>query len=457
MALPSRDGAERPTQFVANLCKPCVIAKGCVFVFCFVGLATASFGAELNLSKSPQAQLNRAKAFEGSKQYEQAIDAYREYLKLRPEDDVARQAIARLLSWQGQYDEAVQLYDEILLRHPGDLDVITAKARIKSWQKQFAEAQTLYEKVLRANPNDREAKRGLADILYWTGDYADALRAYENLALVDPNPEIADKIKAIQSELAALTEAQALRAPVGLREALPTLPFRDYLKVGYTHFTYTNQFPDERDWLIEASKSLGTQTLVGRVEPLNRFGFHDTPVSGELYSTLWDKAWGYLAGSAAVNPHFVPNMTIGAELYQGLGVLHSSISFLESSFGYRHMEFPSESIDLLIPGLVVYFPHNVWVTEKVYYVASTGSTTLSSQITWRPTDRVQVYGSGAFGTTGEHIVATQDFIRVTTRIIRGGIIFPLSQYCSGEATGYYEDRETLYIRRGGTFSLIYHW
>lgn len=442
---------------MANHCKDCQITKSCVFLICVIGLVTASLAAELQPSELPQDQLNRAKHFEDNKQYDQAIDAYRDYLKLRPQDDEAKRVFARLLSWQGHYDEALQLYDEILQRHPGDLDILTAKARIKSWQKKFAEARMLYEKVLRKNPDDREAKRGLADILYWSGDYAQALRAYEALALMDQDPEIIRNIKAIQSELAALTQTQELRAPVGLRGVLPSLPFRDYVKLGYTHYSYTNSIPDERDWIVEAAKSTGAQTFVGRVEPLNRFGFHDTPVSGEVYSTLWNKAWGYLGGSAALNPHFAPNVTVGGEIFQSLSVLRPSLTFLEPSFGYRNMQFKSTNIDLLIPGVVIYLPYNVWITEKVFYVPDTGSATVSSQITWRPTDRVQLSFSGAVGTAGERIVAVQDFVRVSSLIMRGAVIFPLSRYFSGELAGYYEDRETLYIRRGGTFNLIFHW
>lgn len=442
---------------MADRCKIYVIARSCVFLIYLVGFVTASLAAELNPSELPQAQLNRAKDFEDRKQYEQAVDSYRDYLKLRPEDDEVRGQIARLLSWQGHYDEALQLYDEILQRHPWDLDILTAKARIKSWQKKFAEARILYEKVLEKNPDDREAKRGLADILYWTGDYANALRAYEDLALMDQNPEIVRNIKNIRMELEALTQAQELRAPVGLRTVLPSLPFRDYVKVGYSHYSYTNSVPNEQDWIGEAGKSAGALTFVGRVESLNRFGFHDTPVSGEVYSTLWHKAWGYLGGSGTVNPHFAPNVTVGGEIFQNLAIVRPSLTFLEPSFGYRYMLYKSTNVDLLIPGLVIYLPYNIWITEKVFYVPETGATTLSSGITWRPTDRVQLSFSGAFGTASERIVAEQDFVRVPTLITQGAVIFPLSRYFSGELAGYYEDRETLYVRRGGTFNLLFHW
>jgi YaiO family outer membrane protein len=144
-------------------------------------------------------------------------------------------------------------------------------------------------------------------------------------------------------------------------------------------------------------------------------------------------------------------------LFQGLGAAHSVFTPLEISFGYRHLRYKKDGIDLFMPGLTVYFPYNVWLTEKIYYIPDTGAITLASQLTWRPQDRLQFYASGSFGTSGERIVATQDFTRVQSRTVQGGVTFPLSARFSAEASGYYEDRGILYIRRGGMLNLIVHW
>lgn len=403
--------------------------------------------------------LSQARDHEAARRYEQAADAYRKYLSEHAEDDEVRAALARVLSWQGWYEESVAIYEEILTRHPADADIQVALARVQSWQKKFSEAQARYRSVLRDNPENREAKRGLADTLYWKGEYEDALRMYEDLSEMATvaDPELTRRIEAVRSELAALTPAQVLRAPVGLSRALPSLPFRDYLKFGYSHFTYTHAISDEQNGLIEVAKSVGTRTLVGRVEPLNRFGFHDTVGSGELYSPLWKKAWGYIGGLATADSNFAPNWSLGGEVFQGLGGLHSMLSLLEPSFGYRHMEYRSASVDLLIPGLTVYLPYNFWITEKVYLIPETGATTLFSQLTWRPTDRLQIFMSGALGTSSSQISATQDFAKVASYIVQGGMIFPLSARFSMEASGYYEDRSRSYVRRGGGINLIMHW
>ncbi|HJT20965.1 MAG TPA: tetratricopeptide repeat protein [Nitrospira sp.] len=402
------------------------------------------------VSTGNQRWLQEAKEFEQSQRYAEATERYRRYLAEHPEDDEVRGSLARVLSWQEEYREAEELYRDILSRHPTDQDIRAALARLLSWQKRFPEAQKIYEEILLENPSNWEAERGLADVFLWSGRHKDALRHYETVLAATQDPEVARRVEGLKAERSPV-------APVGGTPDILRLPYRDYLKAGYSHFSYTKGLPDERDFLIEAAKPLGDKTFIARIEPLNRFGFHDTPVSAELYSPLWQRAWGYIGAQATVNPSFAPNYSVVADLYQGLGAVYPRFSPLELSFGYRRLLYKKDNIDLLLPGFNLYLPFNVWVTEKVYYVPDTGSITLSSQITWRPTDRIQMYASYGFGTSGERIVATQDFIRVNSRIVQGGVIFPISTKLSGEANLYYEDRSTLYIRRGGTFNLIYHW
>jgi YaiO family outer membrane protein len=401
--------------------------------------------------------LRDARGYEAAQKFDQAAGSYREYLSKHGEDDEVRTALARVLSWQGQYEEAGRLYEEVLSRHPVDVDVRLALARVRSWQKQYGEAQAGYRAILREIPGNREARRGLADTYYWSGEYEEALQWYEPLAAEATDAELEARLAAVRAELAALTQAQTHRAPVGIARGTPTLPFRDYLKMGYSQFSYTNAITDERNGLFEVAKSIGTRTVVGRIEPLYRFGSHDTPVSGEIYSPLWNKAWGYVGGLGTVNPSFAPTWAMGGEVFQSLGIIHNMLSFVEPSFGYRHMDYKSSSVDLLIPGVTVYLPYDFWITEKIYFVPHTGATSLFSQLTWRPTHRLQLYAGGAFGTSSSHIVATQDFVKTSSYLIQGGIIVPLAARVSLEASGYYEDRSQSYVRRGGSINVIIHW
>lgn len=398
------------------------------------------------------AAMEHATKLEVAKQYPEAERVYRDILRRHPDNDEIRTALARVLSWQGAHAEATTLYREVLARHPDDQDIRVALAQVLSWQKQFDEAGRLYEEILQAEPRQIEAWRGLAEVAHWRGDRSEALQRYEALLADTHDPAIEQQINAVKSELLVSPRAAVGQGLTGLR-----LPYRDYAKIGYGHYTYTKNQPDERDLLFELAKPLGNQTLVLRVEPINRFGFHDTPMSAELYSPLWSRAWGYIAGQATVNPHFSPNYSFIGEVAQGLGGLHAALAPLEVSFGYRRLNYKHDDIDLLMPGLTIFLPFNVWLTEKIYLIPNTGAVTLASQLTWRPADRLQFFASGSFGTSGERIVAAQDFTRVGSRTVQGGVTFPINERFSAETSGYYEDRGFLYVRRGGNFNLIYHW
>jgi YaiO family outer membrane protein len=396
--------------------------------------------------------VERGRQFETARRYGDAVALYRDGVQRYPENDEMRSALARVLSWQGAHSEATSLYREVLARHPKDQDIRVALAQVLSWQKQFPEAQALYEQVVREEPRHREAHRGLAELAHWQGNRAEALTRYEALVAETHDLDIEQQLRNVQSELLVSPRAAVGQGLTGLR-----LPYRDYAKIGYGHYTYTRSQPDERDLLFEVAKPIGDQTVVVRAEPINRFGSHDTPLSAELYSPLWKRAWGYVAAQGTVNPHFAPNYSFIGEMAQGLGGVHAALAPFEVSFGYRRLNYKKDDIDLIMPGLTIFLPFNLWLTEKVYAIPNTGAMTLSSQLTWRPTERVQVFASGSFGTSGERIVAAQDFVRVQSRTFQGGVTFPVNDRFSVEASGYYEDRGFLYVRRGGNLSLLYHW
>jgi YaiO family outer membrane protein len=405
-----------------------------------------------SVSNGRDETLARAQAWERNAEYGQAITAYRQILAEHPNDDETGGALARVLARDGQLEQAVSLYRDILTRHPADVDVQIGLARVLSWQKQFPPAIQLFQAVLQQDHENRDALRGLGDTLFWSGAMQEALVHYSRLAQLTGDQESVARVQAVTAAIEASPQA-----PLGLRDATIRLPYRDYFKLGYGQFSYSRDIPDERNILIEAARSFGAHTVIARVEPITRFGFQDTPMSGELYSPLWRRAWGYLAAQGTINPHFSPNYSLAGEISQGLGVAHPILSRLEVSAGYRHLSFKTGDSDLLIPGFTFFLPFNVWLTEKLYYVPETGALTLASRLTWRPMNRLQVFAAGSFGTSGERIVATQDLTRVSSHAVQGGITFPVTERISMEATGYYEDRGILYVRRGGSFSIIYHW
>ena len=397
-------------------------------------------------------RIAQAQTLERTGAYGPAITAYQQLLTEYPADDDIRGNLARALARDGQLEQAAALYRDILTRHPTDLDIQIGLARTLSWHKQYDSAIHLYRDVLQHDSTNREALQGLADTLFWSGATQESLEHYTRLYQSTNDDAVAVRIREITTVLEASPQA-----PLGPRDATIRLPFRDYMKVGYGQFSYSRGIQDERNVLIEAGKSIGAQTIIARVEPISRFGFHDTVLSAEGYSPLWRRAWGYLAAQGTVNPDFSPKYSFVGEVSQGLGLVHPLLSIFEASFGYRHLSYKTDDINLLFPGLTVFLPFQLWLTEKLYYVPTTGAITLSSRLTWRPTPRLQIFVSGSFGTSGERILATQDVTRISGRTIQGGIVLPVADRISLEITGYDEDRGTLYTRRGGSFNLIYHW
>ncbi|CUQ65033.1 YaiO family outer membrane beta-barrel protein [Candidatus Nitrospira inopinata] len=418
-----------------------------------------------NLPDNLDNLMEQARQLETAQRYQEAETLYRTILKRQPTNDDIRAALARVLSWQGLYAEAIDLYRSLVQRYPNDVDLKTALARVLSWQKSITEAKALYEQVLRENPHHVEALEGLANLLYWDDRLDEALPYYEQAYAITSSPILAERISLIKSRPTGLVSSApsfasmetSPQAPLGSRDSSIRLPFRDYFKVGYGQFGYTRGIQTEHAVLVEAAKSIGEQTLVGRVESLHRFGFHDVPISAELYSPLWARAWGYVAAQGTVDARFTPTYSVAGELYQGLGIIHSLLSIFEASVGYRRLSYRTDDINLFMPSLTVYLPFDTWLTEQLYWVPETGAMTLASRLTWRPTPRVQLFVSGSFGTSGERIVATQDITRIGSHTIQGGFIIPVIERLSLEATGYYEDRGRLYARQGGNFAIIYHW
>ncbi len=122
--------------------------------------APAAMIAAMAQDAAPRQLLQQAKAFEDEKRYEEAIEAYRQYLLARPDHDDVRATMAKLLSWQGQREEAIALYRDILTRQPLDHDHRVGLARVLSWNKEFADAQVEYERVLHDEPAHAEALVG---------------------------------------------------------------------------------------------------------------------------------------------------------------------------------------------------------------------------------------------------------------------------------------------------------
>ena len=94
----------------------------------------------------------------------EAIDLLREAVRLEPENEEARLALARALAATGNNLEALLRYDEVLASSPDHYDALQGKAFVLYHSDRFAEARTIFELLQQENPCDEENAEALAGI-----------------------------------------------------------------------------------------------------------------------------------------------------------------------------------------------------------------------------------------------------------------------------------------------------
>jgi tetratricopeptide (TPR) repeat protein len=108
---------------------------------------------------------------------DEAIAAYREAIRLRPDDARAHTNLGNALRDQGKVDEAIAAYREAIRLQP---DLAKAHGNLGEAlrrQGKVDEAIAAYREAIRLRPDDAVAHRNLGVLLRGRGDYAGALAA----------------------------------------------------------------------------------------------------------------------------------------------------------------------------------------------------------------------------------------------------------------------------------------
>lgn len=437
--------------------------------------------ASRSTSMTDEQLLEQARTHIQHQAFSSAIVLYNVYLSRHPHDDEIRGRLAQAMAWNKQYPAALRLYSELLQRHPNDHDLRTAYGRILAWTGQHQAAEEAFTRVLRADPTRRDTREALGDLYRWSGRDADAAAIYRSLLNEAPTPELETKLAALARPAEPLAghpatssssvtpivptpQTSATNRPVSTTpsspataQTEPVLPYRQFVTIGYAHSLYTKDIPDDHTAFLEGGLPIGRATAVGRYEQIHRFRFDDPQIGAELYSPLWTGAWGVAHGTVGPGARIIPQWSAGGSLHQSLAPIHPSLAPWEPFVGYQHLHFTRTAVHIISPGFTWYFPHNVWMTETLYLVPDTGASTLMSQLTWRPLPRLQTFIAGGFGTQGERLTAQMDIQRITTRVYKAGVEFPLSSHWSAGLVITHEDRETLYRRQEGRVFLSYVW
>jgi tetratricopeptide (TPR) repeat protein len=150
-----------------------------------------------------------------------AITELRAYLKARPDDTIAREALINLYLNANRTTEAINFFLEYLKTHPADVDAVRSVATLYAKKGDFNEALNWYEKITLIDKSNPEAY------------YIFGVVCWEKVAK-NPPADIAERLAIIEKGRTALNRAMQLRP--------------DYLEaIAYQNLLYRQQALIESD------------------------------------------------------------------------------------------------------------------------------------------------------------------------------------------------------------------
>lgn len=150
-----------------------------------------------------------------------AVAELRRYLRKRPNDVVAREALVNLYLNSNRTTEAINFFQDYLKSNPSDVDSVRSIATLYAKQGNFNEALNWYEKITLLDARNPEAF------------YIYGVVCWEKVAK-NPPADVAERLAIIEKGRAALNRAMALRP--------------DYLEaIAYQNLLYRQQALIETD------------------------------------------------------------------------------------------------------------------------------------------------------------------------------------------------------------------
>lgn len=127
-----------------------------------------------------------------------AIVELRKYLKKRPDDRIAREALINLYLNAERITEAINYFRDWLKDHPADIEAVRSIATLYAKQGNFAESLNWYEKITLLDSKNPEAF------------YTFGVVCYEKIAK-NPPQDLAERLAIIEKGKTALQRATQMR------------------------------------------------------------------------------------------------------------------------------------------------------------------------------------------------------------------------------------------------------
>ncbi|KTD07707.1 tetratricopeptide repeat protein [Legionella jamestowniensis] len=136
---------------------------------------------------SPAEQLvAEANNFASVGNYNQAIDAIKKAIKIKPNDSRLYKMLSEIYATADKPQLALLAINQALAIDPVNLEYLRAKGKLAAWAGDKFQMEESYARILLLKPDDQEAMLLLAHALRWQGRTDDAICAYQKLLKLYP-------------------------------------------------------------------------------------------------------------------------------------------------------------------------------------------------------------------------------------------------------------------------------
>ncbi len=119
--------------------------------------------------------------------FDESVDCMNRAIQIQPGDFQNYSTLGAALAKEGKAVEAIDAYRKALELQPDNPEVCFHLAELLASQKQFTEAIQFYEATLRLQPDYAEAQSGLADALAAQGQFEEAIGHYQAAIQIKPD------------------------------------------------------------------------------------------------------------------------------------------------------------------------------------------------------------------------------------------------------------------------------
>jgi len=380
----------------------------------------------------------RARICYWTKQYDEAVDAYRMFLQLKPDGEMEKELkqvsltrdlavideLTRAGDKEGVLKRLLHLYQSGNASHEAGCRL----GILYLHEKRYEEALQLFTELHRSYPDDN------------------GIEVFRIEAMI-----LTDRIGQAQDELEGFTEAKRTDLATE-HEDLFYRVRRNYLKISGEHEHFTKGNKDGNEFMVEVARRVGMATLAPRYSHVSRFGLNNSRIGLDVSTKVGESGgrWGYLAFSFSPDASFLPEWTAGGALYQG----YRNFEFFA---GYTRMSFSNSGVDIFSPGVIASLPAAVSLEGKLYLVPSRGSVTGSLRVLWEPGHKIKSFYNLAIGQSAETIVEERDVEKIMTYSQRFGVEYRFRSDLSVGAELSHSVRERLYNTTGMTLYSRFWW